>query len=72
MLSKLKNGLRLTDIKVKNAMHRFLHEEKGAAEVVTMVLIIIVVIGLVVIFRDNLSTLINNWFDKIKNQSNNI
>ena len=49
----------------------FLQEEDGVG-VVEIILILVVLIGLVVIFKDQLPRLVNNIFKKINNQSNGI
>ena len=49
----------------------FLQEEDGVG-VVEIILILVVLIGLVVIFKNQLTKLVNNIFKKITNQSNGI
>ena len=49
----------------------FLQEEDGVG-VVEIILILVVLIGLVVIFKNQLTKLVNNIFKKIANQSNGI
>ena len=49
----------------------FLQEEDGVG-VVEIILILVVLIGLGVIFKDQLTRLVNNIFKKINNQSNGI
>ena len=49
----------------------FLQEEDGVGDV-EIILILVVLIGLVVIFKDQLTRLVNNIFKKINNQSNGI
>lgn len=39
---------------------------------VEVILILVVLIGLVVIFRDQLTTIINNIFDRIVNDTNSL
>ena len=49
----------------------FLQEEDGVG-VVEIILILVVLIGLVVIFKNQLTKLVNKIFKKITNQSNGI
>ena len=49
----------------------FLQEEDGVG-VVEIILFLVVLIGLVVIFKNQLTKLVNNIFKKITNQSNGI
>ena len=49
----------------------FLQEEDGVG-VVEIILILVVLIGLVVIFKNQLTKLVNNIFKKLTNQSHGI
>lgn len=49
----------------------FLTEEEGIG-VVEVILILVVLIGLVIIFKKELNTLINDIFEKITNQAGKI
>ena len=48
---------------------RFSKDDKGIG-VVELILILVVLIGLVVIFRDQLTSLVNGIFERIVNDSN--
>ena len=50
---------------------RFLAEER-AVGVVEIILILVVLIGLVIIFKQQLTTLVNTIFKKISSQSSSI
>ncbi|MCR4656389.1 MAG: hypothetical protein K5770_09210 [Lachnospiraceae bacterium] len=54
--------------KIINGIKNFLREEE-AIGTVEMILILVVLIGLVVIFRDQLTTLINGIFARITTDS---
>lgn len=56
---------------MRNLWYRFWKEEDGIG-VVEMILILVVLIGLVIIFKSQLTTLVNNIFDKITSQSGTI
>lgn len=49
----------------------FLREEEGMGTV-EVILIIVVLIGLVIIFKTQLTQIVNNIFSKISSQSNSI
>lgn len=49
----------------------FIEDEEGIGTV-EMILILIVLIALVIIFRDQLKTIVNDLFDKITTQSNSV
>lgn len=53
---------------MRRRVEDFLKEENGAA-VIEMVLVIVVLIALVLIFKNQLTTLVNDIFDKITSQS---
>jgi len=49
----------------------FIYEE-DAIGTVEMILILIVLIGLVILFRDKLTKIVNTLFEKITKQSNSV
>ena len=49
----------------------FITEEKGMGTV-EVILIIVVLVGLVIIFKDRITDLVNNIFDKITKETNKI
>lgn len=50
---------------------QFLREEDGMGTV-EIILIIVVLVGLVVIFKDQITNIVNNLFSKISTQTNKI
>ena len=56
---------------MKQVLIRFLSEEDGVG-VVELILILVVLIALVLIFKEQLTKLVENIFDKIVKQSNKI
>lgn len=50
---------------------KFLKEEDGMG-VVEVILIIVVLIGLVIIFKDQITTVVNNIFDAITTKTNTV
>lgn len=56
---------------LKNQLRRFMREEDGIGTV-EQILILVVLIALVIIFRDQLKTIVNTIFDKITMQSNSV
>lgn len=49
----------------------FLEDESGAG-VVELILIIVVLVGLVLIFKDQITDLINDLFDTIRDQAGDV
>ncbi len=56
---------------VKNIMTKFVEDEDGMG-VVEIILIIIVLIGLVVIFKRQITSLVNSILSKMTSQANQI
>ena len=61
----------MTSYNKNNVISRFLREE-DAIGTVELILILVVLIGLVIIFKSQLTTVVNNIFKKITSQSNSI
>ena len=59
-------------VRLGKMAERFSSEEKGAVEVVTIVVIIGIVIILAAISKDQLKSLITNMFNKIGSGANNV
>lgn len=55
----------------QNLLKLFLEDESGVT-VIEIVLILVVLIGLVIIFKNQLNSLIQSLLDKITKQSNSI
>ena len=56
------------DTRRKNEVKRFCEEEEGIG-VVEVILILVVIIGLIIIFKSQLTSLINDTFDNITDQA---
>ncbi len=57
--------------KMRKTFKDFMREEDGMGTV-EVILIIVVLIGLVIIFKSQLTQIVNNIFSKISSQSNSI
>lgn len=58
-------------IRIKNSIRNFIEEEDGIGTV-EMILILVVLIGLVLIFKSQLTSLVNSIFDKINSQAGRV
>lgn len=58
-------------IKIENAVKDFLKDEGGAG-VIELVLIIVVLVGFVFIFKEQIGTMLNTVFSKINSQATQI
>lgn len=56
---------------IKKSLRNFFTEEDGMGTV-EVILIIVVLIGLVIIFKSQLTSLVNTIFEKINKQANSI
>ena len=59
------------EMKQVKGMKEFIREEDGMGTV-EVILIIVVLIGLVIIFKTQLTQIVNNIFEKISSQSSSI
>ena len=65
---KNREGEELMKEKIKNVMKHFAEDDKGVG-VVELILILVVLIGLVVIFREQLTSIIGDIFERIASES---
>lgn len=52
-------------------LKKFISDEDGMGTV-EVILIIVVLVGLVIIFKDKITTIVNSMFSKITNQTNTL
>lgn len=64
----MQKGKRMKSLKT---MKDFLKEEEGMGTV-EIILIIVVLVGLVIIFKEQITKIVNNIFSKITSQTNKI
>lgn len=57
--------------KITNLLKQYVEDEEGVG-VIEVVLILVVLIGLVLVFKDKISTLLNNVFTKINTSANEL
>ena len=67
MLNVIDRGLAL----IKSKLYEFNRDEEGAG-VIELVLIIVVLIGFVVIFKDKIGNLLSTVFEKINGQASTL
>ncbi|EET60674.1 hypothetical protein BRYFOR_07136 [Marvinbryantia formatexigens DSM 14469] len=60
------------EVSIMKQFFRRLYEEEDGISTVEIILIIVVLIGLVIIFKSQLTSVVNNIFKKIVSQSNSI
>lgn len=57
-------------LKRTNSFFKAFNNDDSGIGVVEVILILVVLLGLIVIFRDQLTTIINGIFERIVNESN--
>lgn len=57
-------------LRKKRFWNYLLKNQKGETNVIAIILIIVIVLGLVVIFRDRITALIGSLFDQVDSKSN--
>ena len=67
MFEKMDMALLCARAKWNGFVNRLLHEEKGASDIVAIMLIIVIVLAVAVIFRDQLQSLVKDIFDRADN-----
>jgi len=64
MIKKIDFALLCLKEKVTKTLDSLLHEEKGAADIVAIMVVIVILLAVAVIFKDQLSDLVNKVFKK--------
>ena len=55
--------------RAKGLLEDFAKEERGGAEIIAIILIIVVVIGLAAVFRDGIKEVVTNLMERIKGEA---
>lgn len=55
--------------RAKGLLEDFAKEERGAADIIAIILIIVVVIGLATFFRDGIKEVVTNLMERIKGEA---
>lgn len=67
----MRSAIYMKLIKLKNEIKDFIDDESGAS-VLEVVLLLVVAISLVLIFKEQITDLVNNIFKKVSNNANKI
>lgn len=57
--------------KAKEAVKSFFEEERGDSHIIAVILVLVVVVGLAVVFRKNITELLSNLWTGITGTTNN-
>lgn len=57
--------------KIKNEIREFIRDESGAS-VLEVVLLLVVAVSMVLIFKEQITDLVNNIFKKVSNNANKV
>lgn len=58
--------------KMRNFAEDFKKEERGASDIVAILLIILVVVAIAFVFKDQLGNLVNNVFNKVNENTDKL
>jgi len=65
MLEKIDMGFMMMQMRYRSWKERLLHEEKGASDIVAIMVVIVVILAVAVIFQEGLTKAVNSIFDKL-------
>lgn len=65
MMSKISADIMVKYWRAKEAFKSFLEEERGDSHIIAVILVLVVVVGLAVLFKDQITALVTNMWKKI-------
>ena len=65
MMDKLNSGILGVRIRMEHGLERLVEEEKGASDIVAILVVIVILIAVAGIFRKGLIELVNTVFSKV-------
>lgn len=65
-MTKLMDKMYFKGLEMKAKMGRLLKDERGETNIIAIILILVIVIGLVIIFKDKIETMVGNIWTKIE------
>lgn len=66
MMSKISADIMVKYWKAKEAFKSFLEEERGDSHIIAVILVLVIVVGLAVFFKDKIADLIKDLWNKVK------
>lgn len=64
------NGMWRMKQRIGEAVHDFFTDEEGDTNFISIIIILVIVVGLAVVFRKNIATLVNNMWTSIFKDAN--
>ena len=71
-MTKLMDKMYFKGLELKTKMGRLLKDEKGETNIIAIILILVIVIGLVIIFKGHIETMVKNIWLKINQDASSI
>ena len=65
MMSKISADIMVKYWRAKEAFESFLEEERGDSHIIAVILVLVVVVGLAVLFRQKISDIVTELWNKI-------
>ncbi len=69
MMSKASAYAMVKYWKAKEAIKSFFKEERGDSHIIAVILVLVIVIGLAIFFKDQIAELVNSLWNKITNST---
>ncbi len=69
MMSKISADIMVKYWRAKEAFKSFLEEERGDSHIIAVILVLVIVVGLAVLFKEQIGELINNLWKAVTNQT---
>lgn len=71
-MTKLMDKMYFKALEMKAKISRLWKDESGETNIIAIILILVIVIGLVIIFKDNIEKMVNNIWTKIQGDATSI
>ncbi len=65
----MRNKLNMAAIRLKAFVDSFIYQEKGAVDVVAIVILIAVAVALAIVFKDQITNIVNTLLDGISDKA---
>lgn len=69
MISKISANLLVKYWRVKEGIKDFFQEERGDSTIIAVILVIVIVVGLALVFRDKITEIVSNLWASITNST---
>lgn len=71
-MTKLMDKMYFKGLEMKAKLGRLLKDERGETNIIAIILILVIVIGLVIVFKGHIETMVNNIWVRINQDAGSI